>query len=152
MRRSRGAGGRVAHSRFSNFTASAMFSGRLVSSLALSLALLPAIVQAHEAALLGDAGSPALRARFSLSAKSNAAQLAPIDSGLDRRQAAGSSCGPNAGGAVCGPGLCCSANVRFRCASAIQDLRRLMATAGRVRCGPGLLRCARLPVRIWPGL
>ncbi|EKG14539.1 Chitin-binding type 1 [Macrophomina phaseolina MS6] len=87
-----------------------MFSGRLVSSLALSLALLPAIVQAHEAALLGDAGSPALRARFSLSAKSNAAQLAPIDSGLDRRQAAGSSCGPNAGGAVCGPGLCCSAN------------------------------------------
>ncbi|GME62723.1 Chitin-binding type 1 [Neofusicoccum parvum] len=33
-----------------------------------------------------------------------------MEPGLGRRQAAGSSCGPNAGGAVCGPGLCCSAD------------------------------------------
>lgn len=81
-----------------------MLSRRLVSSF---LLLLPAIQaqQGHEPAQLGDAGSPVLGSRVPLLPKS-----APIDFALDRRQAAGSSCGPDAGGAVCGPGLCCSAD------------------------------------------
>lgn len=91
-----------------------MLSRRLVSSF---LLLLPAIQaqQGHEPAQLGDAGSPVLGSRVPLLPKS-----APIDFALDRRQAAGSSCGPDAGGAVCGPGLCCSADVCFRCEATIR--------------------------------
>ncbi|OMP84902.1 Chitin deacetylase [Diplodia seriata] len=81
-----------------------MLSTGLVSSILLQLALLAEA--GPNAAQLGDAGGLLPGSRVS---KDLAARSPPIDLALDRRQAAGDSCGPNAGNASCGAGLCCSA-------------------------------------------